>query len=469
MGAVSRWPVWSLPARLLGAVIAVDALTVLLLLLDVVVMARANIDGGQLSSMLLTTALLAGTGIVNAEIALHAERLRSRVVHGGASTMDVDPSPAWSFAAALLLPPLAACVVAAALFGYMRYRVRRRSARSPTFKAAFTFATFLLAIHAAAAMAEFASLGSEQPLRGALGLLVVFAALLAYTVVNTALVVGVVVMSSNKSLRDLIGQSADEMMLEIAVLCIGGLVALAVAVQPWLVVFAIPPMLVLHRAALVRQLEKQAATDGKTGLLTAGAWHDRATRRIDDSRESGGSAAVLVLDLDHFKQVNDQYGHIAGDYVLQAVATVLREDIRGDDLVGRFGGEEFVMLLPRSSERYEYTELQVIAERIRRRVAELRVEIPTPDGPLTITDLSASLGGAVFPHDGSHLLDILAVADTALYAAKRSGRNAVRMGPHPAVADEFTRELDADLAEEFAQQRASERVHSRADKPRPPA
>ncbi len=78
-----------------------------------------------------------------------------------------------------------------------------------------------------------------------------------------------------------------------------------------------------------------------------------------------------------------------------------------------------------------YAELQVVAERIRRRVAELRVEIPTPDGPLTITDLSASLGGAVFPHDGSHLLDILAVADTALYAAKRAGRNAVRMGAPP--------------------------------------
>ncbi|MDN5861469.1 MAG: GGDEF domain-containing protein [Pseudonocardia sp.] len=436
MSAVARWPVWSLPGRLLGAVVAVEALTVLVLTLDVVLLLRGGVDAETLRSTVLTTAMLAGVGILNVELALHAERLRSRVVHGGASSMDVDPSPAWSFAAALVLPPLAACIVTAALFGYVRYRVRRPSARSQPFKAVFTFATFLLAVHAAAAMAEFASLGVERPLWSGLGLLVVIAALLGYTVVNTALVVGVVVLSSNKTVRDLVGHGGNEMLLEIAVLCIGGLVALAVAAQPWLVVFAVPPMLVLHRAALVRQLEKQAATDAKTGLLTAGAWHDQATSRIDAARETGGSAAVLVLDLDHFKQVNDQYGHIAGDHVLQAVATVLREDVRGDDLVGRFGGEEFVMLLPRSTARYEYAELQVVAERIRRRVTQLRVEIPTPDGPLTVTDLSASLGGATFPHDGDHLLDILAVADTALYAAKRAGRNAVRMGPHPAAAVE---------------------------------
>jgi diguanylate cyclase (GGDEF)-like protein len=109
---------------------------------------------------------------------------------------------------------------------------------------------------------------------------------------------------------------------------------------------------------------------------------------------------------------------------------VLREDVRGADLVGRFGGEEFVLLLPQAGDRYAYSELQIVAERIRRRVAELQVAVPTPDGTLTIDGLSASVGGAVFPHDGTHLLDVLAVADTALYAAKRAGRNAVRMGRH---------------------------------------
>ncbi|MGI5130619.1 GGDEF domain-containing protein [Pseudonocardia sp. CA-107938] len=434
MSAVTRWPVWSLPGRLLGAVLAVEALALLLVVLDVVTTVRAGFSAGAVADVALTLALLTGAGFLTAELAVHVERLRSRVVHGGASTADVDPSPVWAFAAALLLPPLAACAVVTAMFCFVRYRVRRRSGRSPLFKAAFTFATLILAVHAAAAMAEFSGLGAAQPLRSGIGVLVVASAVLGFVVVNTCLVVGVVVMSSDKTVRDMVGQSGDEVLLEVAALCVGGLIAMAVITQPWLVLFAVPPLLVLHRAVLVRQLEKQAATDSKTGLLTAGAWHDRATLRIDHARDAGSSAAVLVVDLDHFKQVNDRHGHIAGDYVLQAVAALLREDVRGADLVGRFGGEEFVLLLPQAGDRYAYSELQVVAERIRRRVAELQVAVPTPDGTLTIDGLSVSVGGAVFPHDGNHLLDVLAVADTALYAAKRAGRNAVRMGRHDTVA-----------------------------------
>ena len=430
MGAVTRWPVWTLPGRLLGALLAVEALALLLVVLDVATMLMAGITPDAAADAGITIALLVGAGFLTAELAMHVERLRGRVVHSGATTASVDPSPVWAFAAALLLPPLAACVVITAIFCFVRYRVRRPSGRGPLFKAVFTYATLVLAVHAASAMAEFSALGVEQPLRSGIGVLVIASAALGFIVVNACLVVGVVIMSSDKTIRDMIGQTGHEVLLEIALLCVGGLIAVAVISQPWLVLFAVPPLLVLHRAVLVRQLEKQAATDGKTGLLTAGAWHDRATLRIDHARESGGSAAVLVIDLDHFKQVNDRFGHIAGDYVLQAVASVLREDVRGADLVGRFGGEEFVLLLPQAGDRYAYSELQIVAERIRRRVAELQVAVPTPDGTLTIDGLSASVGGAVFPHDGTHLLDVLAVADTALYAAKRAGRNAVRMGRH---------------------------------------
>ena len=430
MSAVTRWPVWTLPGRLLVAVIAVETLALMLVVLDVATELRAGISSAGAADSGITIALLVGAGFLTAELAIHVERFRSRVAHGGGSIAKIDPSPVWAFAAALLLPPLAACVVVTAMLCFVRYRVRRPSVRGPLYKAAFTYSTLVLAVHAAAAMAEFSALGVEQPLRSGIGVLVVACAALGFLVVNACLVVGVVVMSSDKTVRDMIGQTGHEVLLEIALLCVGGLIAIAVITQPWLVLFAIPPLLVLHRAVLVRHLEKQAATDGKTGLLTAGAWHDRATLRIDHAREAGSSAAVLVVDLDHFKQVNDRHGHIAGDYVLQAVASVLREDVRGADLVGRFGGEEFVLLLPQAGERYAYSELQVVAERIRRRVAELQVAVPTPDGTLTIDGVSASVGGAVFPHDGNHLLDVLAVADTALYAAKRAGRNAVRMGRH---------------------------------------
>jgi diguanylate cyclase (GGDEF)-like protein len=140
---------------------------------------------------------------------------------------------------------------------------------------------------------------------------------------------------------------------------------------------------------------------------------------------------VLVLDLDHFKAVNDTHGHLAGDQVLAAVAGAVRAEVRERDLVGRFGGEEFVVLLAGPAAGAA-AELEAVAERIRSRVADLRVEIPTPDGPLTVSGLTVSIGGAVAPAEGADLRTLLQIGDTALYAAKRDGRNAVRIGTPPA-------------------------------------
>ena len=145
-------------------------------------------------------------------------------------------------------------------------------------------------------------------------------------------------------------------------------------------------MLLLHRAVLVRHLEQAAITDHKTGLLTAAAWHTRAERVL--ARPAAAPSAVLVIDLDHFKRINDRHGHIAGDSVLVAVAAGLRAEVREQDLVGRFGGEEFVVLLAGvdvadvGTAGSEGANVLAIAERMRAGVAALRVEIPTPDGPL---------------------------------------------------------------------------------------
>jgi diguanylate cyclase (GGDEF)-like protein len=225
----------------------------------------------------------------------------------------------------------------------------------------------------------------------------------------------------------LFGQPEDNA-LEIATLSLGGLTAVTLSINPALVVFVLPPLLALHRAVLVRHLEQAASTDPKTGLLNAAAWHSLAARELSRNRRADGPRGVLVLDLDHFKDVNDAHGHVVGDRVIAAVADEVRSEVRERDLAGRFGGEEFVVLLA-GPDRNAAAELEAVAERIRRRVAALQVVVPTPDGPLTVAGLTVSVGGAVASAvAGGDLQSLMQVADAALYAAKRAGRNTVRMG-----------------------------------------
>jgi diguanylate cyclase (GGDEF)-like protein len=126
-----------------------------------------------------------------------------------------------------------------------------------------------------------------------------------------------------------------------------------------------------------------------------------------------------MVDLDHFKRVNDTYGHLAGDEVLKAVAGTMRRSVRDYDTVGRFGGEEFVVLLPGLRNR----DVLATAERIRRAISQLRV--PLPDSDIVLSTLSASIGVAVYPDAASGVDELVHAADAALYRAKRAGRNRV--------------------------------------------
>jgi diguanylate cyclase (GGDEF)-like protein len=410
----SSWAVWSIPRRLLGPVLVVEVTAALLTVLSV---APGDFDRRSLMMALL----VCGLGIVHSEVALRVERIRRRII----DTLHVDLSSVWTFAAAVLLPPVLAVTVAVIVFTHLWWRSWRP--RVAVYRHVFSTATIVLSCLAAAAVAGVHRDGGSGLGGEAFGVLLLAGAVLAYTTVNTALVAGAVAMSNPQpDISKALG-SWDDMLLEFATLSLGAITAVALAVNPMLVVLVLPPLLVLHRAVLVKHLEEAANTDGKTGLLNAAAWHVQAERVLQRRRRGDGTRGVLVLDLDHFKAVNDTHGHIAGDHVLAAVADVLRAEVRERDLIGRFGGEEFVVMLS-GLEGSGSADLEAVAQRIRRRVAELRVEIPTPDGPLTVMGLSVSVGCAVSPDTGADLRDLLQIADKALYAAKGAGRNAVRVG-----------------------------------------
>ena len=405
------------PGRVLLPVLTVE-LTALVLAGLLVVRADA-----PSRAQLQTALLLVMAGILHSEIVRGIERVRRRITDGN----KVDLSSVWTFAAALLLPPLQAGTVAVVVHGYLWIRSWRM--RTPLYRHVFSTTSVVLAAFAASATVNFAGTGGLAVGAGH-NLLLVVAGLLVYTTVNSCLIAGVIAISAPRASLSDVFASWDDNVLEVATLCLGGCTAAAILINPWLVGFVLLPLLVLHRAALVRQLQDAADTDPKTGLLTAAAWHRRA-ERLMHSGGSDRSYCVLLCDLDYFKVVNDTHGHLAGDRVLTEIAAVLRHEIRGGDLVGRFGGEEFVLLL--AGDPGEAPDLlESAAERIRRRVAALLVEISTPDGPLTIGGLTVSIGGVVaHASNPTELRDLMELADAAMYSAKRAGRNRVRLVPTP--------------------------------------
>lgn len=415
---LTRWAVWALPARVVTSVLLVELTAFGLFLVDCS-------RGPFTQSALIGTLVFGVLGVLHTEIAVGLERLRRQV----ADTPHGDLSSVWTFAAAVLLPPALATVVVLVIFTHQWFRVWR-SIGVPAYRHTFSTATVVLAVHAAAAVMSYAGGVGAQGLGGPRQLLTIAMAILAYATVNTGLVAAAIALSAplpRPSPAQLIGHW-DDNMLELATLCLGALAAFALGSNPWQVPLVMAPLLVLHRAVLVRQLEEVASTDSKTGLLNAAAWHTQAAKELRRAQRGRTSAAVLILDLDHFKSVNDDHGHLAGDEVLSAVAAALRGEVREHDLVGRFGGEEFVVLLPELGRELDGSgELHAIAERIRHRISTLSVVVSTPHGSLTIAGLSVSVGGAAFPEHGGGLEHLMEAADTALYAAKRDGRNAVRI------------------------------------------
>ncbi|MET3719441.1 MULTISPECIES: GGDEF domain-containing protein [unclassified Arthrobacter] len=161
-----------------------------------------------------------------------------------------------------------------------------------------------------------------------------------------------------------------------------------------------------------RALRMVATRDDLTGLLNRKAFFDLAAGLLKDRAVTQGAGALILADLDHFKVVNDTHGHAAGDVALQAFAEACKETVRSTDLVGRYGGEEFVLLIPGSSSaRAEH-----IAQEISRRLAQA----PTADGLHMPT---VSYGVALYDAGTSDVEDLIAAADEALYAAKSQGRN----------------------------------------------
>jgi diguanylate cyclase (GGDEF)-like protein len=162
--------------------------------------------------------------------------------------------------------------------------------------------------------------------------------------------------------------------------------------------------------------------DSLTSLFNRGYVDDRFAIELSRAQRHNQPLAIAMIDVDRFKLFNDTHGHAAGDFALRTIAGVLRQSLRQSDTVGRYGGEEFVVIMPET----DLATAQRKLDFLRQAIAETPIQLPTYNKTVRVT-FSAGLAG--LPHDGADQAELLATADERLFQAKRTGRNRVVASP----------------------------------------
>jgi diguanylate cyclase (GGDEF)-like protein len=400
------WPLLTMPTSLIVYVFAVLAGDLALIGWEL------GDTAPRTGDLILFTALLAA-----AVICIEAMRRL-----GQPSGVSRDLLSAWWLPIALLLPPLYALLAPLVIGGVLYLRARR----IPVYRRLFSSAALGLAgaatsvtFHAAVPKAAPVTLnGSPAWLARPSVLLTAVGCAVLFAVVNACVVAVVAHLADPEAPLAKVLWDRESLLLDLTESCVGILVAITCALSFLLLLVVMPPVILLQRSLMHQQLAAAARTDPKTGLLNATAWQREADGEVIRALRSAAPLALLLVDVDHFKRVNDCHGHLIGDEVLRALAAELRQQVRESDVVGRFGGEEFTVLLPRTDTAGACR----IAERLRTSASGL--SIAAADARIQVT---VSIGVAVLGQHGSDLFELLAAADLALYRAKDAGRNQVKL------------------------------------------
>jgi diguanylate cyclase (GGDEF)-like protein len=323
------------------------------------------------------------------------------------------------FAGVLLLPPILLALLIA--ISYTIEWVKERLISSPLLRAwyiqPFNIATHIIAGIAAQQM-YLAINGTLMAFQTTLAVIAVALAALTYTLCNHVLIGLALVLARGVSLHDSGILDLENLLTDLVLLCLGYTVAVLWTLNPWLIVPALAPLLLIYRALTIPLLKQEAQTDAKTGLLNARYFSKLFEAELERARRFNRPLALIVADLDLLRNINNTYGHLAGDAVLSGIGQNIRESIRDYDIAGRFGGEEFVIALPETGPR----EAHEVAERLRQTIAGANFSVTTSPAPIRAT---MSLGVACFPDDANTQKNLIHAADVAVYQAKIQGRNRV--------------------------------------------
>jgi diguanylate cyclase (GGDEF)-like protein len=246
------------------------------------------------------------------------------------------------------------------------------------------------------------------------------------------LLVSAVKLSDPAARVALLELNREALQADFAQIDLGIVITIVVAINTVLAVFAVPTVLLARRFMMHAQLLAESRIDTKTGLLNVATWEREAEAEIARAVRTRSQLSVALMDIDHFKAVNDTYGHLVGDKALRAVTDALREQLRSYDLAGRFGGEEFAILLPQTRDDHAL----IIAERLRAHIADMSVPVGDGEAQDGIR-LTVSVGIASLNDTNRELTDLLAAADAALYRAKQTGRNKTQVADASAPLEQI--------------------------------
>jgi len=318
------------------------------------------------------------------------------------------------FAGTLILPPGYAGLLAMTVFAHVILRVSVKDRKEGSFqlyRICLTAGTMTLAATMTAAVLADTTVPSPRSV--SLAVQSVSAMLLFFGLNLLVLIVGVAAETRPQQVGALL-PNWEVVGHEVTALVLGLVMAEFVRTDVWLTPLVLALVAAIRRSSLIKELQIAASTDPKTGLLNVSAWRDRALTELEQAVREHGPVAVLMIDLDHFKRINDTYGHLVGDEVLIEVAQTLRQESRDHDILGRFGGEEFVLFMRGPSLRAALA----IAERLRTSTAALDLDVPV------VVTTSIGLAHAPDP-EGVSMAELIHAADLALYEAKANGRDQV--------------------------------------------
>ena len=402
------WPVWELPRWVAGFVVVV-------VLGDAVVL---GIAASKVSIHARDLELFAGLLICSAATV----ELTRRVGENLGFVKDVYA--VWELPVAMLLPLVYVPLLPAVRTALTQWRIRRAPVYRRVFSAAAIGLSYVTAALVFRVLIRAVPGAAANPSGHALVWMPVVAVCAAVQWAINQVLIWTAIKGSNPAVSVREEQFAREPMYnDISELCVAVLVTFCLAYSWIALVFAFPFITLLQRSVRHARLLQDARADSKTGLLNAATWEREATAEVARAVRTRTPLALALLDIDRFKVINDTYGHLTGDEVLKEIAHTLNTLLREYDLAGRFGGEEFTLLLPQTRAVDAFR----IAERVRSAISNLCIIAPGATGGERV-HVTVSIGVAALDSGSKReYAELMAAADAALYRAKGGGRDQVQM------------------------------------------